>query len=328
MAKSANQKMKLLYLMRILSEETDEQHPMSMREIISALEARGVTAERKSLYDDIECLRLFGLDVESTRTDTTRYYLAARDFELPELKLLVDSVQAAKFITPKKTLSLIGKIERLASVHEARQLRRQVYIANRVKSPNEGIYYNVDSIHGAIAANRRISFRYYEYTVTKQRRFRRNGARYEVSPFALIWDDENYYLVAYDSAEAKIKHFRVDKMNDIARTEQPRDGVERLRAMDMAQYTQKNFGMFGGQESRVVLEFEESLVGVVLDRFGADVSIIGSSEGRFTVSVMVAVSPQFFAWLFGFGDSVRIIGPEEVAGRMRQLALSVAKLYE
>ena len=267
MARSSFQKLKILYIMEYLLRNTDEGHPVTVARLIAELESHGISAERKSIYDDIESLREYGLDIiQSGAGKGSGYYVASRDFELPELKLLVDSVQSSKFITHKKTLSLIKKIEGLASVYEAQLLRRQVYVKNRIKTMNESIYYNVDEVHRGIAENRKIRFHYFEYTVQKERRFRKDGAWYVMSPFALSWDDENYYLVAFDSAAGVIKHFRVDKMADIEVTEEERDGQEIYAALDMGVYARKTFGMFTGEEVSVQMRFENDLVGVVLDR--------------------------------------------------------------
>lgn len=210
MAKSSNQKLKLIYLMKILMEYTDEKHSLTMEEIKSKLQLYDISAERKSLYNDIENLRLYGLDIIGTKEDRTySYYIGNRQFELAELKLLVDCVQSAKFITEKKSNVLIKKIEELASRYEAMQLQRQVFVAGRVKTMNESIYYNVDRIHSAIADNFQITFQYFQWNVDKKMKLRHNGIWYIVSPWSLSWDDENYYLIAYDSVEHIIKHFRV-----------------------------------------------------------------------------------------------------------------------
>ena len=210
MAKSPNQKLKLLVLLRYLMKNSDENHPLTVQDMIDELARHDIAAERKTIYDDIESLRRFGVDIVQRRDKTTGYYVAARDFELPELKLLVDSIQSSKFITQRKTLSLIKKIENLASIYDAQLLERQVYVRGRVKSMNESVYYNVDEISGAITRDRAIRFRYFEFTVSGQRRYRHGGARYIVSPYALMWDDENYYLLAWDASAARLKHYRVD----------------------------------------------------------------------------------------------------------------------
>ena len=329
MARSSFQKLKILYVMQYLLQYSDENHPRSIAQIIDALDGHGITAERKSIYDDIECLREYGLDVIQTGTGrNTGYYVASRDFELPELKLLVDSVQSSKFITHKKTFDLIKKIEGLASVYDAQLLRRQVYVTNRIKTMNESIYYNVDEIHRGIAENKKIRFHYFEYTVQKERRFRKDGAWYVISPFALSWDDENYYLVGFDSEIGRIKHFRVDKMADISTMEEPRDGQEIYAALDMGVYAKKTFGMFTGQETSVQLRFENHLVGAVLDRLGRDSMLIPDGDTHFTVHTDVVVSPPFFAWVLGFEDQAKILGPEHVVAGMQEHIRRVAALYQ
>ena len=255
------------------------------------------------------------------------YYIANRSFELPELKLLVDSVQSSKFITHKKTATLIKKIETLASIHEAQLLNRQVYVKNRIKTMNESIYYNIDAIQSGISQNKKIQFKYFEYTVQKTRHYRKDGAFYVVSPFAMTWDDENYYLVAFDSQAGIIKHYRVDKMTEISSTEEDRDGLDAYQALDMAVYARKVFGMFSGEEESVQLRFENHLVGAVLDRLGQEVFIIADGDDHFTVRADVVVSPQFFAWVTGFGAAAQIIGPNDVVEKMRQHINSVAALY-
>ena len=319
MARSSFQKLKILYVMDYLLKNSDEEHPVSVAQLIAHLDSHGISAERKSIYDDIECLREYGLDINQTGTGKTNgYYVSARDFELPELKLLVDSVQSSKFITHKKTMSLIKKIASLASVHDAKALNRQVHVKNRIKTMNESIYYNVDEIHRGIAENRKIRFHYFEYSVQKERRFRKDGAWYVISPYALSWDDENYYLVGYDSEAGRIKHFRVDKMADIGITEQERDGGDSYAAMDMAVYARKTFGMFTGEETQVKLRFENDIVGAVLDRLGRDIMLIPDGPEHFTVRTDIVVSPQFFAWIFGFAGKAKILEPQSVVDAMQQ----------
>ena len=328
MPRSSNQKLKLLYVMDFLLRCSDEEHPVTVNQIIDCLAEKDIPAERKSIYDDIEALRLFGLDVIQVKGGGVYgYYVGDRDFQLPELKLLVDSVQSSKFITHKKTVSLIKKIESLASVYQARQLSRQVFVANRIKTMNESIYYNVDEIHSGIAQNRQIRFRYFDYTVDKKRRFRREGDFYQVSPFALTWDDENYYMVAYDSQAQVIKHFRVDKMVDIAVLETERDGKQAYEALDMAVYARKVFGMFSGDERRVRLRFDSRMVGAVLDRLGRDAVLVPDGPDHFTVTADVVVSPQLFAWVFGFHTLAQIIGPQDVVEEMREYLAQVAEMY-
>ena len=325
MAKSPNQKLKLLYLMRLFLERTDEAHPVTVPELIAALGQYGVSAERKSLYDDFEGLRHFGLDIVQ---NGGKYYVGSRDFELPELKLLVDIVQSSKFITEKKTLSLIKKLEGLASVHDARRLQREVYVRNRVKSMNESVYYNVDEISGAIQQDRAIRFRYFEYTPRKERRFRRDGRFYEASPYALLCDDENYYLLAWDDAAKQMKHYRVDKMTAISPKRKARQGKEAFQALDMSAYGKSVFGMFGGAAQQVRIRFAGHLAGAVIDRFGKEVVLAVEDETHFIATLPVVVSPQFFGWVVGFGAEAEVLSPPDVRQELYDYLQKTASLYE
>ena len=324
MAKSANQKLKLLILKDYLLRNSDEKHPVTIPQIIEELGRYDIKAERKSLYDDLEALRVYGLDIVQSRGN---YYVGQRNFETPELKLLVDSIQSSKFITEKKTMSLIKKLEELASMYDAQLLERQVYVRNRVKSMNESVYYNVDSIADAINQDRAIRFKYFEYTVTKERRIRRNGDWYVVSPFALMWDDENYYMVAWDADAGSLKHYRVDKMLEITALKEAREGKEAFAEVDMAAYAKKTFGMFTGQDRSVRLRFKNILAGAVFDRFGRDVMLIPYGEDHFVVTLDVAVSPQFYSWVFGFGTDVEILSPDDIRERAADLAQQIADQY-
>lgn len=319
MAKSSHQKLKLLYLLKILTEQSDEEHCLSAQALIDALADYEIRAERKSIYDDIAQLIDFGCDIVLVKAKTGGgYYLAGRDFELAELKLLVETVQASRFLTVNKSRELISKIEKLASKAQAGQLQRQVYVANRVKAANESIYYVVDDIHRAIQNNRQISFQYLEWNLDRELVPRRNGKPYQVSPWALTCKDENYYMIAHDSEEDKIKHFRVDKMAKIEVLEdRKREGAALFERFDIADYSNKTFGMFGGKEETVTLLFDNSLIGVVMDRFGREAAVRRRDEGHFSVRVQVAVSGQFFGWLTGLGPGAGILAPSSVVEAYR-----------
>ncbi len=297
-------------------EKTDENHGLTINEIKDELESYGIKAERKSLYDDIEILQSFGLDICTVRTNTVKYYIGNRDFQIPELKLLVDAIQSSKFITRKKSLELIEKLGHLVSENDGSQLRREVYVTNRVKTVNEHIYYNVDKIHNAISENKKISFQYFKWELDTTngnkivKTARKNGEAYRVSPWALCWDDENYYLIAYDSEAEIIKHYRVDKMERIRLLKDERDGSELYNDFNPARYAKSVFSMFGGEECEVKLLVDNNFIGVIVDRFGSDLFIVKHDEHSFTVSVNVMLSPQFYAWVFGLGGGVRILAPE------------------
>lgn len=313
MARQANQKLKMLYLLEILRRETDEEHPLSLKQIIDLLAQKGVTAERKSLYDDIEQLRLMGEDIVVVRDTTVRYYIGERTLDMPQLRLLVDAVQSSKFITRKKSEELIRRLESLTSRHLAGQLQREVLVSGRIKTMNESIFYNVDALQSAIAAGKQVTFQYFDWGMDKQQHLRHDGALYTLSPWALVWDDENYYLVAYHSEKGTLRHYRVDRMLRIRLTDIPREGEEAFRRQDMAAYSRKTFGMFGGQEQPVTLRCHKRMAGIILDQFGTDTALIPSGEEHFTVRVPVVVSPPFFAWLSGFERDIRLIAPASVA---------------
>ena len=317
MARSANQKLKLLYLCRILMEQTDEDHPLSVQELIAQLAQYDIQAERKSIYDDLEALRLFGLDIQCRRGKTPGWFVGERDFELPEVKLLMDAVQSSRFITQKKSDVLIRKLESLASMHQAGQLQRQVYVSGRIKVMNESIYYNVDKLHTAIAGQKAITFRYFDYDIHRQKVFRQEGGRYIVSPYGLIWNSENYYLVAFDHAHQEMRHYRVDKMTDIVVTGLPREGRKQYPDFQLAQYGQKHFGMYSGREITVTLRGRREKAGLVWDRFGQDVILVPDGEEHFTVTIPVVMSPQFFGWLMGLDGSLTLVAPAEAVRAYR-----------
>ena len=316
MAKVSVGKLKLLYILETLVRDTDQKHKKGTAELIEMLKSRGLSAERKSIYDDIETLREFGLDIIYDKEEPAGYYMGERDFELAELKLLVDAVQSSKFITAKKSAVLISKLEKLTSAGEARNLQRQVYVSGRIKTMNESIYYNVDAVHSAIAGNSKISFRYMVWNLEKQL-VPKSDRAVTVSPWALVWDDENYYMIAFDGESGIMKHYRVDKMKDIQCLQEPREGRESFKGFDAAGFAKKTFGMYGGRTEKVTLECDNSLVGPILDRFGTDVIIVPSGEERFKVTHEVAVSGQFFGWLVGLGPGVRIVYPQNVADEFR-----------
>lgn len=328
MAKSSNQKLKILYLLRIMQENTDEEHGLTIAEIIDMLSAYGIKAERKSLYDDFEALRVFGVDIEKQHGKKVTYYVANRGFELPELKLLVDAVQSSKFITHKKSSALIKKIENLASKYEAQQLQRQVFVANRIKTMNESIYYTVDDIHKAISADKQISFQYYEWNEKKEKQLRRGGKIYVVSPWSLTWDDENYYMIAYDGESKMIKHYRVDKMLRINVCDKRREGADIFKNFDMALYSKKTFGMYGGRDEKVTLRCSNDMAGVIIDRFGQDVIMHKIDDEYFEAIVNVALSPLFLTWIMNFRGKIKILSPKRVIEEFTEIAKEAMTAYE
>ena len=291
MPKGTNQKFKLYRLAQIMLEKTDEEHYITMPEIMESLAEYDITADRKSIYADLRDLSVLGIEVEGEPVGNRyHYHVVNRMFELPELKLLVDAIQSSKFITEKKTNALIKKLEKMVSEYDAQKLQRQVYVSGRIKTMNESIYYIVDTIHNAIW--------------------------YHISPWGLSWDDENYYLVGYDSEAEKIKHYRVDKMLHIRLSSENREGKEFFNKLDMADYAKKSFGMFGGKEQTVKLLVKNNLAGVIIDRFGKNLILFPADDDHFTVNVDVHVSRQFLGWAFSLGDGIKIVGPDDVVEQM------------
>ena len=315
----AEEKLKILYLMQVLLEETDPEHPLNATQLIERMQSRyEYSYNRKTIYADIGRLQAYGMQIGQTKGSSFGYYVEKRDFDLAELKLLVDAVQSSKFITKEKSEDLIRKLAGLTSNEYAKQLQRQVFIFNRIKADNDAIYANVDALHEAIQKNRQIGFKYCEWTVKKELVQKKNGAEYVVSPWALTWDDENYYLIGYEEASEKIKHYRVDKMQEIRVKDEPRLGKERFKDFDLAAFARKTFGMYGGEDRKITLEGENHLAGVVIDRFGTDVIMRPYDREHFHASVTVTISPQFFGWLAGIGKGIKICRPEDVREEYRE----------
>ena len=325
----ADEKLKILQLRQLLLDETDKEHPLNAAQIIEKMMSLyGFSYNRKTIYADVERLKSYGMLIEQNRGQNGGYYVVNRNFELPELKLLVDAVQSSKFITKKQSAELIKKLERETSRENAKQLQRQVFIYNRIKTGNMAIYNNVDVIHAAIHDILQIGFRYCEWTIQKKLTCRKDGAEYIISPWALTWDDENYYLVGYDAEKEMIKHYRVDKMQDTRIIDRKRLGRDRFEDFDLAAFARKTFGMYGGQDTDVTLNCDNSLIGVVIDRFGKDVMIVPRKNGRFAAHVVVTVSSQFFGWVTGIGDKMYIEGPEPVREEYKEFMRRVLGNYE
>ena len=319
MSRGTNQKFKFIYLMKIMQEKTDDEHSLTMPQIMEELERYDVTAERKSIYADFQDMTdKFGVEIIKEQIGRETYYhVGAREFELAEVKLLIDAIQSSKFITQTKSRELITKIKSFVSEHQAKQLQRQVYINDRVKTMNESVYYNVDDIHTAINQDKKIRFKYYKWDINKKLVPRHNGDWFVVSPWALTWDDENYYLVAFDDLDHRIKHYRVDKMMRISIEKEKRDGKEAFKNFDMAEYSKATFGMYQGTKTNVKIEFANYMCGVFIDRFGKDITFRPVDNEHSELHVDVNVSPQFFGWIFSLGKDVKVVGPEEVVEELR-----------
>lgn len=328
MSRGINQKFKLYYLKDIMLRKTDETHALTMPQILEALENAGATAERKSIYTDLEDLHELGVEIDKEQEGKYTYYrVVGRQFELPELKLLVDAIQSSKFITAKKSNELIKKLETFCSEYEAKQLQRQVFVQDRIKNMNESIYYSVDTIHNAIAENKQIKFKYFQWNIKKEQELKHDGEFYIISPWALTWDDENYYLVGYDAEAGIIKHYRVDKMLKISMVEKPREGKEHFKQWNTADYAKKNFAMFGGDEETVTVELENDMCGVFIDRFGKDLSFTPIDDFHCRVRLKVAMSEHFLGWIFALGSKVKIVGPDDAKARVSEMVKRLNEQY-
>ncbi len=334
MPRYTNQKLKLLYILRFLEEETDATHGVTMEQIISYLQKQDVKAERKSVYDDIECLcDLFGMNIEKDNRRPPHYSLVERKFELPELKMMVDAIASSKFLSEKKTRELIKKVESLCSHYDRESLNREIKLANRIKSMNQSIHYNLDTIANAINQNHRIKFKYFHYDTDKKRRYSHGDGTYIVSPWKLFYVNDNYYLLAWDGKKGSFRHFRVDKMESVqmtyegSRTSDPREGEEEFKRLDLSHYTKSTFNMFSGEITNVSMQFTNNLVDAVLDRFGQDITLFKVDEDHFKIMVPIAVSQQFLAWIFSFGTQAQILSPESVKKQMKSALAENANLY-
>ena len=322
MPRGTNQKFKFSYLMKIMLEKTDDEHSLTMPQIMEELEKYDVTAERKSIYNDFQDMtEKFGVEIIKEQIGRETYYhVGSREFELAEVKLLIDAIQSSKFITQTKSRELIAKVKGFVSEHQAKLLQRQVFINDRVKTMNESVYYNVDDIHTAINQNNKIRFQYYRWDINRKLVPRHNGDWFVVSPWALTWDDENYYMVAFDERNRKIKHYRVDKMMHIGIEEEKRDGKEAFKDFDMAAYSKATFGMYQGTKTTVKIRFANPMCGVFIDRFGKNITFRSVDQEHSELHVDVNVSPQFFGWIFSLGKDVQVVGPDEVVEQMRKAA--------
>ena len=325
MPKSDNQKLKIFYILQYLEQNSHADHPVRASQLIEMLERNhNITCERKTIYSDIAALQDLGVDIVSIPGKYGGYYIASRNFELPELKLLIDAVQSSRFLTEKKSRELIEKLCNQCSVHDAKLVRRDVLVSGRVKSMNESIYYNVDAIQEAIAENRQITFRYFDWGLDGQRKYR--DKEYIASPYGLCQDNENCYLLALSQRHG-ITSYRVDRMSDIALTKESRIPCPELTGKKLQEHAAQLFQMYAGDATDVKLRFHRSLVNVVIDRFGKDTMLIPDGEDHFVFTVRVAVSPMFLSWVIGFGAKAKVLYPESVVDKCRELCLEALNQY-
>ena len=325
MPKSDNQKLKIFYILDYLQKNSHQEHPVRAAELLSMLERQhNIVCDRKTVYSDIAALQDYGVDIVSIPGKNGGYYIASRNFEIPELKLLIDAVQSSRFLTEKKSRELIEKLCNQCSIHDARLMRRDVLVSGRVKSMNETIYYNVDAIQDAIADNRQITFRYFDFGLDGKRRYREKD--YQASPYGLCQDHENCYLLA-PSPRHGITSYRVDRMTDIQQLSEPRTPCPELTGKALVEHANRLFQMYSGDAVDVKLRFHRSLVNVVIDRFGRDTMLIPDGEEHFVFTVKVAVSPMFLSWVIGFGAKARVLYPQSVIDACKTLCTEALNQY-
>jgi predicted DNA-binding transcriptional regulator YafY len=312
-----NLKLKLLHLADILRQETDEDNPLSTTDIIKKLDERNITVNRKTLYDDIELLKEYGLDIYTHKVtgSANLYNLASREFELAELKLLVDTIQFSQLVTPTKSKKLIHKLSSLTSIHQAKQLERSVIITDRMKGMNEKVFYAIDALHKAVIQKRKVSFKYYNLTIDMKKDYRNGGKKYIVSPYTLACSNNNYYLIAFHEKYNDLSQFRIDRIDNIEVTDEPRQ--ELPKDFIMEKYTQKVFSMYNGELKEVEIIFNNSLINAAVDRFGKKVRFTKVDDNHFAVKASLSISPTFFSWLFQFGDKVKLVAPQDVKDKLK-----------
>lgn len=329
MPKKNNQKLRLLYMKDILEKHTDEDHGISRDNFETYLSHWHVDAPtRKTFYDDLDALEDYGMDIARDPYGKS-YKLLSREFDLPEIKLIIDAIQSSKSIPESMTRTIIEKMESLCSKYQARGLHRDVIVSGRVKTLNEGIQNNIDYIHLAISTDKQITFKYFDYNTQLKKQYRKRGAKYTISPYALVYSDENYYLLAYDKAYKEIRPYRVDRMEGVnIVNESIREGKEAFDAIDMRKFQKYTFSMYTGEVKEVTMVFTNNMMNAVVDRFGRDIFVNKEDDYHFRVSVEVAVSPQFYGWVFGLGKMVRIVGPEDVRQGYLDMIEGVQSKYE
>ena len=319
MPKSDNQKLKILYILDYLQKNSHEDKPVRAAELIEMLEFRhGIRCDRKTVYSDIAALIDYGIDIITKPGKNGGYYVASRNFELPELKLLIDAVLSSRYLTDKKSRELIEKLCNQCNEHDAALMKRNMLVSGRVKSMNETIYYSVDTIQEAIAQNRQIQFRYFDWGLDGQRKYREKD--YAISPYGLCQDNENCYLLGH-SPRYGITSYRVDRMSDIRILTQNRIPCPELTGKALIDHANSLFQMFSGNAVNVKMRFHRSLINVVIDRFGKETMLIPDGDEHFNFTVPVTVSPMFLSWVIGFGKKARILYPQSVIDQCRQMCL-------
>lgn len=318
-------KLRPLCLLKILYEKTDEDHPLSSNELIALMESEyGLYVYRTTIAADVEQLKKFGMDIRTIKMASNQYYIGNRRFSLFELKLLIDAVESSKFITEGKSKELVGKLIALASENKAFELKRNLCIEGRIKPSNEQIYYIVDALNDAINQGKKVSFQYFQYNVKKEQKLRHDGEIYIFSPYTLVWNGDYYYVIGFSDKHQSIGSFRVDRIFN-----QPKilreNAVPCPKDFDEAKYVKTMFRMYNKEPQMVELICDNDLMDAVIDKFGCDVKTYAYSMSAFKVEIELAASHVFYAWVFGFGGKVKILGPKNVKDEYAGMVKSAAR---
>ena len=320
-------RIKLLKIWEILSQETDEEHPMDSAVLIEKLEEMGIPCNRKTLYNDIQVLQDCGYEVMCERKRFNKYYVSDRSFDLPELHILLDAVQAASFITPKKTKEFVDKLAALAGSRSGEVMKRNIVAFNTTKNTNEAIYYTVNEIVCAINKNKKIEFKYFDYDAKHNKVYRKDGTMYKMNPFATVFSNDNYYLLCYNDKHKTIMHFRVDRIDNVKMIDESISPLPKEQSFDVKKHKKELFGMFTGQEEKVSFIVEKSLLDVIFDRFGSNVKLYEQDENHYTFTAEVQISPVFIGWCCAFGQKLKVLGPDNVKEQIKQRLVETIELY-
>lgn len=328
----ASSKTKTLLVFKYLNDYSDENNPLSTTELISMLKEDGINCERKSIYADVQTLNEIGFDIVSTMSPKRGFFMATRRFELPEVRLLLDAVSSAGFITPNKTKELALKLESLVSKNQANALTSQVYIDANAKCDNEEIYYVIDFLHEAIISQRKVSFKYKRRNIDKQNKKSYTEKSFKVSPYALIWKDDHYYLICNNAKYDNLMNLRLDRIRKIELLDEPVRPVSEVSdytgTFDIADYSAKMFNMFSGETDKVTLQCHLDLREEMMDRFGAKIPLVAVDTDHFETTIDAAVSDGFVSWIMTFGDQIKVTSPAYLAQAVKEKAQKIAKLYE
>ena len=329
MGKENFSKIKLLKLWEILSRESDEEHPLTTGELIARLEKCGISCDRRTLYRDIAALCEFGYEVITRRGQhSNSYYVVDRGFDVPELRVLIDAVQAASFVTEKKTAELVDKIAALGGSNRAEILKRNIVEFNTTKHSNEHIYYNINALEDGVLSGRKVSFKYFDLDAKGERRLRKDGGRYLVNPVAMVFASDNYYLVCYHDKHKNTANYRIDRMLDVRVTDEPINAAARPAELDVAEHRRQAFYMFGGKSVRVGFDASEELLDTIYDRFGEKLPVSRREDGRVRFSAVVQISDMFYGWCCSFGDKLKVVSPRELVCALKDYITKLGENYE